>query len=296
MRKRRWKKILQKSREENNVKQNNKTMWCCSHSENFEDIILHKFFMWWSNLNNTCMYACVLREVGVMWNICTIFSMCVSMLSVCMCVCVHVSEKKKGREREAIIHLQILSGYPSYHANYSAHNILNLSYSSVMCTSLIYPIKTLISQYYFDWYPFSFTFIYRRPTWTLCMTLSHNEALARKPLWLSGDGTRLRPNLTFTSPVLTKETRRNILQSEHFPTLQTNCRTVCPFLWESKIHRNLVRKTWKPTCFQTEQEKKMTKTVCMWQIDFFLKAQWACCCSMNIHALYKIVFVIIVIN
>ena len=37
------------------------------------------------------------------------------------------------------------------------------------------------------------------------------------------------PYLVFASPVSTKETTKNTLESEHFPLLHPNCGTVCPF-------------------------------------------------------------------
>ena len=51
------------------------------------------------------------------------------------------------------------------------------------------------------------------------------------------------------------------------------------------IWRKLWRKTWRPTC---SQRIRFAQTVHQWLFWFFCsKAQWACCCSMGISAIYK---------
>ena len=64
-----------------------------------------------------------------------------------------------------------------------------------------------------------------------------------------------------------KETTKNTLESEHFPTLHPNCGTVCPLLWKSIIWRKLLRKIWRPTC---SQRTRCSRTVHQWLFSFFL--------------------------
>ena len=98
------------------------------------------------------------------------------------------------------------------------------------------------------------------------------------------------------SPVSTKDTTENTLESQHFPVLHPNSGRVCPLLWDSIIPRKLKKKKKSegPPVFRALDFLRL------WTSDFFsfvLKVQWTCCCSMDIYicAIQVIIIIIIII-
>ena len=64
------------------------------------------------------------------------------------------------------------------------------------------------------------------------------------------------------TPVSTKETTKNIFESEHFPVLHPACGTACPLLWENIVRRKLLRHT-------CSQRIRFAQTVHHWLFFFF---------------------------